>query len=89
MLHNWRQSISSLEATMSVYCYDLVRTKSAFWTKARDDFLREYYNAKIKVEPAMLAMSLGLAEVRVINRLAELGLRNRRAERNAQIRRIV
>ena len=74
---------------MSVYCYELVRTKSAFWTKARDDFLREYYNAKIKVEPAMLAMSLGLAEVRVINRLAELGLRNRRAERNAQIRRIV
>jgi hypothetical protein len=74
---------------MPVYCYDLVRTKSVFWTKTRDDFLREHYNAKIKVEPAMLAMSLGLAEVRVINRLAELGLRNRRAQRNMQLRRIV
>ena len=74
---------------MPVYCYDLVRTKSVFWTKTRDDHLRQFYNAKVKVDPAMLAMSLGLAGVRVINRLAELGLRNRRAQRNMQLRRIV
>ena len=62
---------------MSVYCFDLVPKKSATWTRARDDFLREHYNAKIHVEPAMLAMSLGLDERRVINRLSQLGLRKR------------
>ena len=79
---------------MPVYCYDLVRTKSVFWTKTRDDHLRQFYNAKVKVDPAMLAMSLNLGKGRlgekaVINRLAELGLRNRRAQPDMQLRRIV
>ena len=71
---------------MSVYCYDLVPKKSATWTPARDAFLRAHYNAKIHVEPAMLAMSLGLDE-RVINRLSQLGLRNRRESFYQQQRR--
>lgn len=69
--------LSIIGVPMTVVCYDLVPKRSATWTRARDDFLREHYNAKIHVDPAMLAMSLGLDERRVINRLSQLGLRNR------------
>jgi hypothetical protein len=73
---------------MSVYCYDLARTKSTFWTKARDELLRQSYNDKIKVCPAILAMELGVIENSVINRLSQLGLRSRRTERNVLRRHI-
>lgn len=52
--------------------------KSAFWTRQRDEILRAYYNDRVKVDPAMLALTIGCIERRVINRLSELGLRNRR-----------
>ena len=42
-----------------VYCFDLVPKKS-FWNRERDAFLREHYGDQVKVDPAMLAMSLNL-----------------------------
>jgi hypothetical protein len=56
------------------------------WTKARDAHLREHYNPRLKVDPAQLALRLGLAEKTIIIRLSQLGLRSRRAERNVQSR---
>jgi hypothetical protein len=52
--------------------------KSEFWTKAKDDHLRAFYNDRVKVDPAILALTLhagGQGTRRVINRLIELGLR--------------
>ena len=51
--------------------------KSAFLTRKRDDVLRTYYNDQVKVDPAMLAMTIGCIERRVVNRLSQLGLRSR------------
>jgi hypothetical protein len=52
------------------------------WSKDKDDFLRQWYNDKVKVDPACLAMSLNLKGMNsvfiVINRLSELQLRNKR-----------
>ncbi len=52
---------------------------SAFWTKARDAHLREFYNDKVKVDPALLAISVrvrGAGGARqVVKRLCALGLR--------------
>jgi hypothetical protein len=55
-----------------------VLEKSPFWNGHRDQLLRAYYNDKVKVSPAQLADFLGVIEKRVVNRLSELGLRNRR-----------
>jgi hypothetical protein len=71
---------------MSVYSYDLVPQKSAFWTKTRDAHLRSFYTDTVKVDPAIIAFFIGTTELRVIKRLSELGLRSRRAERNVQPR---
>jgi hypothetical protein len=58
------------------------------WTNDRDAHLRAHYNDRIKVDPAQLALRLGLAEKTVIIRLSQLGLRSRRAERNVQKRQV-
>jgi len=71
---------------MLVYCYDLAPTKSVFWTKTRDDHLRSFYTDKLKIDPAILALVIGTTERRVINRLSELGLRNRRVTHYQQRR---
>jgi hypothetical protein len=53
--------------------------KTAFWTRARDDHLRAFYNDRIHVDPAILAYRLGVAGQnkarRVVRRLCDLGLR--------------
>jgi hypothetical protein len=58
------------------------------WTKGRDSFLRTWYGPQCRVDPAILAMSLDLAERTVIKRLSQLKLRSLRAERNVQKRQI-
>ncbi len=63
---------------MSVWSPDLVQKKDTFFTRPRDDYLRRFYNDKVHVDPAMLAMTLGVTETRVKNRLSQLGLRNKR-----------
>lgn len=61
---------------MTVYCPELVPPKkSSFWDKQKDDFLREWYNDRVRVDPKMLAMSLGTQERKVTARLRELNLR--------------
>lgn len=61
-----------------VYSPDLVQKKDQFWTRPRDEYLKRFYNPRVHVDPAMLAMSLGVTESRVQNRLSQLGLRNKR-----------
>lgn len=56
----------------------MVVERTKMWTKARDDYLKRYYSPKCHVDPAMLSMSLGIKVNCIINRLSELGLRNRR-----------
>jgi hypothetical protein len=51
------------------------RTK--FWTKQRDDFLRQNYHSKQHTDPACLAMTLHTQERIVISRLSKLGLRHK------------
>jgi len=56
------------------------------WTKEQDKHLREFYNPRIHVSPAILAYKLklrgGVSATRtVINRLKELGLRKGVKER--------
>jgi hypothetical protein len=68
---------------VTVYCFDLVSKKSSFWNKERDTHLRMFYGDRIKVDPAILAFKLKTSEACVLNRLSKLGLRNKRAERNA------
>jgi hypothetical protein len=51
------------------------------WSKEDDEFLKQWHNDKVKVDPACLAMSLnsrGRNERAVMNRLSELRLRNKR-----------
>lgn len=52
--------------------------KSKVFSKAQDDFLRTWYNTKVKVDPANLASALGKPITFVKNRLFELGLRKTR-----------
>jgi hypothetical protein len=53
--------------------------KTAFWTKARDNHLRAFYNDRVHVDPAILAYKLGVPgnnrAHRVVRRLCNLGLR--------------
>ena len=53
--------------------------RTAFWTKARDNHLRAFYNDRIHVDPAILAYKLGVRGQnkvrRVVRRLCDLGLR--------------
>jgi hypothetical protein len=51
--------------------------KSEFWTKAKDDHLRAFYNDQVHVDPAILAFDLRVSggARRVVKRLLELGLR--------------
>ncbi len=51
--------------------------KNPRFDKARDAVLREFYNDKVHVEPAMIAMMVKRREQEVINRLADLGLRKK------------
>jgi hypothetical protein len=59
----------------------VVVERTKVWTKERDDYLRKNYDAKnMRVDPAILAMNLHVRVDRVINRMAELGLRKRLGE---------
>lgn len=51
-----------------------MRYKSKLWNPKRDAILREYCR---DIAAAQIALMVGLSEIRVINRLAELGLRKR------------
>jgi hypothetical protein len=56
----------------------MVVERTKFWTKERDDYLRQNYDAeKMRVDPAILAMNLHTRVDRVVNRLSELKLRRR------------
>ncbi len=74
-----------MEAILSVYCFDLVPVKSK-WTRQHDAVMRSEYFPGLS--PLMLLPSLRcagrvpwcdprMAERAIINRLSELGLRNR------------
>jgi hypothetical protein len=62
------------------------------WSKEKDDFLRQWYNDEVKVDPACLAMSLNLRgnnrAYAVINRLSKLGLRNKRKDHDFKPRKV-
>lgn len=45
------------------------------WLPSEDLYLRKYYNSKIRVSPAILAMVLKTTCKIVIKRLRELGLK--------------
>ena len=60
-------------------------SQSTHWTKARDQHLKDHYNDLIKVCPAILAMSLGLAEITVIKRLQPLIAQSARRTQRAEI----
>jgi hypothetical protein len=65
---------------VTVYCPGLVSKRSSFWNRERDAFLRTHYNERVKVDPAMLAMSLRMKSKagtrEVIRRLFDLKLRD-------------
>lgn len=81
------QSPPCHHAGMTVYCYDLVpiRRKGS-WTRRHDDVMRaEYFpglDPAMLVEPLRAVGALPMRDGRlvvrsIINRLSELGLRNR------------
>ncbi len=73
---------------MAVYCFDLVPKRSR-WTRRHDAVLRaEYFHglSPLMLLPALMAADRvpwndpRVAERAIINRLSELGLRNRRTK---------
>lgn len=48
-----------------------------FWTKEQDTYLKDNYNDRVKVSPAILAWNLGCILKQVINRMSVLGIRKR------------
>ena len=58
----------------------MVKSNKEFWTKDKDQHLRDWYNDSVKVDPAQLALRLGTGLRIVINRLSILKLRHRLKE---------
>ena len=53
------------------------RTQRVFknWTSQEDSYIKEWYNEKIKISPAIIAMNLKRDFNQLLKRMRELGLK--------------
>jgi len=47
-------------------------------TQAMRRYIREWYNDKIKIDPAILALKLKIDKINLINIMNDMGIRNKR-----------